>query len=41
VLDKNRVARTFYEHRGWHLDDRRRAAPYPPYPEEVGYTIEL
>jgi GNAT superfamily N-acetyltransferase len=41
VLEQNHAARAFYEHRGWHKDDRRRTAQYPPYPEEVGYTIEL
>jgi GNAT superfamily N-acetyltransferase len=41
VLTENRPARAFYEHRGWHPDDRRRTARYPPHPEEVGYTIEL
>jgi GNAT superfamily N-acetyltransferase len=41
VLAQNHQARAFYEHRGWHQDDRRRVASFPPYPEEVGYTIEL
>ncbi|HEY3189142.1 MAG TPA: GNAT family N-acetyltransferase [Solirubrobacteraceae bacterium] len=41
VLGRNDAARAFYEHRGWHLDGRRRTANYPPYPELVGYTIEL
>jgi GNAT superfamily N-acetyltransferase len=41
VLTENHAARAFYEHRGWRKDGRRRTAQYPPYPEEVGYTIEL
>ena len=41
VLAENHAARAFYEHRGWRKDGRRRTAQYPPYPEEVGYTIAL
>jgi GNAT superfamily N-acetyltransferase len=41
VLEQNHAARAFYEHRGWRKDGRRRTAQYPPYPEEVGYTIDL
>jgi GNAT superfamily N-acetyltransferase len=41
VLAENHAARAFYEHRGWREDGRRRTAQYPPYPEEVGYTIDL
>jgi GNAT superfamily N-acetyltransferase len=41
VLAENHAARAFYEHRGWRKDGRRRTAHYPPYPEEVGYTIAL
>jgi GNAT superfamily N-acetyltransferase len=41
VLEQNHQARAFYEHRGWRADGRRRQATYPPYPEEVGYSIDL
>jgi GNAT superfamily N-acetyltransferase len=41
VLAQNHEARAFYEHRGWRQDGRRRGASFPPYPEEVGYTIEV
>jgi GNAT superfamily N-acetyltransferase len=41
VLEENAQARAFYEHRGWYPDDRLRTAQFPPYPRELGYSIEL
>jgi GNAT superfamily N-acetyltransferase len=41
VLEQNARARRFYEHRGWRLNGDTRAVPFPPYPIDLGYTIEL
>ena len=41
VLEANEEARAFYERRGWRPDGRGQTAPYAPFPQEVGYTIEL
>jgi GNAT superfamily N-acetyltransferase len=41
VLEENHPAREFYEHRGWRPDGRRRTASFPPYPQELGYSIDL
>src|SRR5206468_843184 len=41
VLEANHRARRFYDRHNWQLDGRGRGCPYPPYPPEVGYTIEL
>lgn len=41
VLERNEQARRFYEHRGWRLDGRRRSVPSPPFPIDVGYTLQL
>jgi GNAT superfamily N-acetyltransferase len=41
ALQRNFRARRFYERRGWQLDGRHRDAPFPPYPPEVGYTLQL
>jgi hypothetical protein len=41
VLEQNARARRFYERRGWRLNGDARVAPFPPYPIDVGYTIEL
>jgi GNAT superfamily N-acetyltransferase len=38
VLDENRVARSFYERRGWYLDGEERRAEFPPYPLDVRYS---
>jgi GNAT superfamily N-acetyltransferase len=41
VLEQNTRARRFYEKRGWRLNGDTRVVPFPPYPIDVGYTIEL
>jgi GNAT superfamily N-acetyltransferase len=41
VLEQNMCARRFYEKRGWRLNGDTRIVPFPPYPTDVGYTIEL
>jgi GNAT superfamily N-acetyltransferase len=41
VLEQNTRARRFYEKRGWRLDGDTRIVPFPPFPTDVGYTIEL
>jgi GNAT superfamily N-acetyltransferase len=41
VLEENHPAREFYERRGWRPDGRRRTASFPPYPQELGYSIDL
>jgi GNAT superfamily N-acetyltransferase len=41
VLEQNTRARRFYENRGWRLNGDARAVPFPPYPLDVGYTIDL
>ena len=41
VLEENNQARAFYEHRSWQLDGRRRTAHFPPYPQELGYAIDV
>lgn len=41
VLERNVVARRFYERRGWRLDGRERVVPFPPHPLDVGYTLPL
>ena len=41
VLEQNTRARRFYEKRGWRLNGETRIVPFPPYPTDVGYTIEL
>jgi GNAT superfamily N-acetyltransferase len=41
VLEQNARARRFYEKRGWRLNGDTRIVPFPPYPTDVGYTIEL
>jgi diamine N-acetyltransferase len=41
VLEDNHRARRFYERRGWKPNERRRRVPYPPHPDDVGYTLEL
>ena len=40
VLAENPRARRFYERRGWKADGRTRRAPFPPYPELVGYSLD-
>jgi GNAT superfamily N-acetyltransferase len=41
VLEHNDRARRFYERHGWCENGQTRAVPFPPYPIDVGYTIEL
>jgi GNAT superfamily N-acetyltransferase len=41
VLDENRIARRFYERRGWRQNGSTRVVEYPPHPLDVGYTREL
>ena len=40
-LAENVRARRFYERRGWTPDGRERVVPFPPYPLDVGYSIDL
>ena len=41
VLADNRNARGLYERRGWRIDGRTGNAGVPPYPTEVGYSLDL
>jgi GNAT superfamily N-acetyltransferase len=41
VLADNPRARGFYERRGWHPNGAERIVSSPPYPLEVGYSIDL
>jgi GNAT superfamily N-acetyltransferase len=41
VLEQNHRARRFYSRLGWRPDGRRQPTPFPPYPTEVGYALEL
>lgn len=41
VLEQNTRARRFYEKCGWRLNGDTRIVSFPPYPTDVGYTIEL
>jgi GNAT superfamily N-acetyltransferase len=41
TLEANARSRRFYERRGWRLDGRTRSVPYPPYPLDVGYALDL
>jgi len=40
-LAENGRARRFYEQRGWRLNGDERVVPFPPYPLDVGYSIDL
>jgi GNAT superfamily N-acetyltransferase len=40
-LAANARARRFYERRGWRLNGDERAVPFPPYPLDVGYSLDL
>lgn len=41
VLAENHRARRFYERRGWEPDGTTRDVPYPPYPLDLGYALEI
>jgi GNAT superfamily N-acetyltransferase len=41
VLEENHRARRFYERRGWRADGTTREVPYPPYPLDLGYALEI
>lgn len=41
VLADNLRARAFYERRGWRLNGGARVVRSPPFPLEVGYSIDL
>lgn len=41
VLEENHRARRFYERRGWRPDGTTRDVPYPPYPLDLGYSLEI
>ena len=41
VLEANERARSFYERRGWRLNGETRIVPFPPYPLDVGYTLDF
>ncbi len=40
-LAENGRARRFYEKLGWRLDGTERIVPFPPYPLDVGYSIDV
>lgn len=40
-LADNKRARGLYEHLGWRATGVRRAAPWPPYPTEIEYVVQL
>lgn len=40
-LAENARARRFYEKRGWRISGNDRVVPFPPYPLDVGYSIDL
>ncbi|HSP70846.1 MAG TPA: GNAT family N-acetyltransferase [Gaiellaceae bacterium] len=41
VLEENHRARRFYERRGWREDGTTRDVPFPPYPIDLGYSLEI
>jgi putative acetyltransferase len=41
VLEDNVRARRFYERRGWREDGRSRVVEFPPYPLDIGYTLDF
>ncbi len=41
VLAENRRARRFYERHGWYPDGSTRDVPYPPFPVDLGYSLDL
>jgi GNAT superfamily N-acetyltransferase len=41
VLADNARARRFYERRGWRLNGDERTVPFPPFPLDVGYSLDL
>lgn len=41
VLEGNHRARRFYERRGWAPDGTTRDVPFPPYPIDLGYSLEV
>jgi putative acetyltransferase len=41
VLEDNVRARRFYERRGWRENGTTRVVEFPPYPLDVGYTLDF
>ena len=41
VLEDNARARRFYERRGWRENGESRVVEFPPYPLDVGYTLDF
>ena len=41
VLEENHRARRFYERRGWAPDGNTRPVPFPPFPLDIGYRLEI
>jgi GNAT superfamily N-acetyltransferase len=41
VLEDNVRARRFYERRGWRENGTTRVVEYPPYPLDIGYTLDF
>lgn len=40
-LAENARARRFYERRGWRLNGEERVVEFPPFPLDVGYSLDL
>jgi GNAT superfamily N-acetyltransferase len=41
VMVDNSRARRFYERRGWRQDGRTEVTPFPPYPQTLGYSLDI
>jgi GNAT superfamily N-acetyltransferase len=41
VLEDNARARRFYERRGWRENGTTRVVEFPPYPLDVGYSLDF
>jgi GNAT superfamily N-acetyltransferase len=41
VLEDNARARRFYERRGWRENGESRVVEFPPYPLDIGYSLDF
>ena len=41
VLEDNARARRFYERRGWRENGKTRVVEFPPYPLDIGYSLDF